>query len=192
MRITVITPLFPPDLGEPAPYVKELISRLTKHEVSLVCYGTLPERVSNITYYPVDMRSFVILRIFNFTKALLRAVKSTDILYVQNGPSVELPVLLASILKRKPMVYIISDQLAWDNRNQNLLYKFLHHRMCKQAKCVLTFTGANSKATTILKPKLKPEILPFTLKSEELERTYEDSWEQHLETLTKYFEHVRN
>ena len=46
MTLVLASPLYPPDLAEPAPYTKELARRLsTTHTVIVVAYGRLPEKV---------------------------------------------------------------------------------------------------------------------------------------------------
>lgn len=172
MNILILSPLFPPDIGDPAPYVKNLSKRLSEnHTVSILLYGYLPEGVP-AKVHCVDKRKPQVLRLFSYTKKLFALAKRTDLIIINNGPSTELPVFLFSLLYSKPLIYCESDHLA--SKNSASLKKLLSNQIKKRSKkhIILPETGEY----------ITPEILPFTEKSQTSE--YKTWWAKHCLEIT--------
>src|SRR5438105_15127744 len=95
MKIVLASPLYPPDIAQPAPYIKELAMRLrARHSVALVVYGELPEKVDGVKIVSVSKRLPLIIRLIKFMFALARACADADVIYAENGASIELPLAL--------------------------------------------------------------------------------------------------
>lgn len=184
MKITVITPLFPPDIGAPAPYVKDLVGRLKEHKVTVWCYGHLPEAVSGVQTLTVSKRSRLLLRMMRMTYRVFRSARHNDVLYVQNGASVELPACLAAILTRTPLVYVISDPLASEHNKHSLFRNLTANITKKIAAAVIEQTELNPL------PPGRPEILPLEDYPEADFSAYESAWEKHLNYLNATFIYV--
>jgi glycosyltransferase involved in cell wall biosynthesis len=121
MRITVVTPLYPPDLGRLATHTKELSKRLAKeHRVTLVAYGELPEQVSGVIVRVVSKQLPIILRLFHFTVRLWQESRNSDCLYVGDGASVGLPALLVGRLRRIPVIRFMLDDEARERAERSL------------------------------------------------------------------------
>jgi glycosyltransferase involved in cell wall biosynthesis len=180
MKIVVATPLYPPEIGDPAPYVKELAKRLQgRHEVTVVAYGRLPEQVPGVRIISVDKRRPLPARLLAYTRALARAAKSADLIYAMNGASVELPTLILSLISRTPIIFGIADGIAHKRAEQRLAVHVLERIALAHARAVVrTF------------PMPRPEILPLAPRPEEALRAYEKSWQTHLDMLDSLFHHA--
>ena len=179
MKIVLASPLYPPDIAEPAPYVKELARRLSRdHKVTIVTYGKIPETVAGVEIICIRKQSPLPLRIISFTFALLRQVMKADILFAENGASVELPVGIVSLLTGKPMVTHIGDPLA-----QKYAHKHGTHRVLER------FAQLRAKEVSSKNPLPRPEILPFKPHPTHELSNYEQSWKNHMQHIEKLLSH---
>ncbi len=182
MKIVLASPLYPPDIGEPAPYVKELAKRLKdKYSVTIVAYGHLPEKISGVKIISINKHYPLPLRLIFYTFALLGASLRADVIYAQNGASVELPLGIVSILTHKPIMVRIGDKLADKKAGSEKLFGRVREFAQKRAKIVIN-DG----------PKERPEILPLEKKPVEEIAAYEESWKTHLNKLNTLFENAGN
>lgn len=173
MKIVLASALFPPDIAAPAPYVKELARRLAqKHEVTAVIYGSFPEQVEGARILAVSKRRPLPLRLISFTLALWRAARRADILYIENGASVELPAILVKWFVRTPLVVHFGDPAAKKYFYQKLLLR-------------------RAAGTVIESPPERPEILPFAPRPEAALVAYEQSWGGHIRMLEEKFTHAK-
>lgn len=181
MKIVLASPLYPPDVAWPAPYIKELAERLApKHEVVVVAYGHLPERVAGARIMTTDKRRPLPLRLASFTLAFWRAARSADLIYAENGASVEMPLALVSLLTRTPIIMHLGDERASEKAAKSLVLHVIEKIAQAHAKKVL----ADS-------PAPRPEILPFDPYPTSAMAAYEASWVKHLETLEDLFMYAR-
>lgn len=175
MKILLLTPLFPPDTGDPAPYVKELATRLHTHEVTALMYGRLPESVPNVTIVTVDKRQWLPLRLFKYTAALWLNSKTAELIIVNNAPSTELPALLVSFLRSRKMLLCASDPIA-TSAAQSGIYKIIHRLLNRRClKTIVLPSGGIYK---------KPEVLPFVQNDEHEHTRREAWWNTHIIELT--------
>jgi hypothetical protein len=175
MKILILSPLFPPDTGAPASYVKELAQRLTeKHETTLLVYGYLPEEVRGSNILSVDKRAILPRRLFSFTRVLLRQ-GAHDLLLVNNAPSVELPLFLVSYVKKISFVLINSDPIA-TSASERGLYRLLHTELKKRAKKVVVLEDETEYK--------KAEVLPFVEFDAAREARRQSWWSTHTNDLT--------
>lgn len=181
MKIVIATPLYPPEVGDPAPYVKELTKRLVENnEVIIVLYGHLPEKVFGASFVSVEKRHPLPLRLFRFTIALFRAAQKADMLYVENGASVELPAGIVALLTGKPLILHIGDNAAYNKSAKSLLLKSIHGFARRRAHKIVSAV-----------PKTRPEILPFTPRPDAEFDAYERSWSTHVHDLEDIFAHEK-
>ena len=170
MRILICTALFPPDVADPASYIKELSKRLaSKHEVTVLAYGAIPESVANVKIVTVSKSIPALWRLLSFSYHLFRIGRRNDTILVENGPSTELPVILTGWLLRKKINLQLSDL--------KIIYtgyrKLIHQLASAIAKQVIA----------IPLPNHQPEWLPFTALSLTELSEYEQTWTEHLELL---------
>ena len=182
MRITLASPLFPPEIAEPAPYTKELATRLAGgHQVSVVAYAHSPERVQGAEIISVEKRRPLPIRLIRFYFALFRAARGTDILYIQNGPSVELPAAFFSLFTRTPLIIHIGDTAAHTYAQTRPLLRAIERFVRARARKVVTDS-----------PLARPEINPLLPQPEAELAAYEASWAKHLAYLEDLFSNAKN
>lgn len=172
MKILIVTPLFPPDTAPAAVYTKELASHLAQHEVHILLYGNLPEAVPNCSVTTVSKKASSIVRLIHMTRALLKEAKNADVLLVQNGASVELPVFLFTLLAKKPIIFMESDGPALERTYKSILSSWVLSKLHQRATVF-------SRTTEYPWPTPKPIIHPL-LPYPEMQ-TYSHSWKAHLE-----------
>jgi len=178
MKLVVASALFPPDVAPPAPFLKTLVTRLApSHEVTAVVYGKLPEEVPGVTFVPIDKEVGRFKRLVEFTRALVRAARDADIVFAENGPSTELPVILTSLLTRTPVLLHRGDTLAISVAGPfaRVLQWVAEHR---------------SKHVFTESPKERPEILPFAERPEQALKDYDASWNTFMQNLEQTLSHV--
>ncbi len=174
MRILILTPLFPPDNGDPAAYVKELAARMSGHETQLLIYGHLPESVPGVAITAIDKRQWLLKRLLSYTIALWGATKDVDIVIINNAPSTELPALIVSLLQRRTWIICESDTRVVASRSG--VYKIIHRLL--QGRCRKTIRLPDESLYK------KPEVLPFIILEPDITTKREVWWEHHLKELT--------
>jgi len=180
IKIIIVTPLYPPEIAEPAPYVKELAKRLTKkHQVNIVFYGHLPEKVPGASFIRTDKRLPLPLRLLYFTIALWKTAINADIIYAENGASVELPAGIVALITRRPLIVHIGDPAANKKAKKNLLLKYIKHFAMIEAQEVINDM-----------PLPRPEIIPFVPKPQAEFDKYKKSWNAHIRKIENIFAHV--
>ncbi len=173
MKVVLTTPLYPPEIAEPAPYVKELAKRLAKlHEVTVVAYAHLPEEVHGVTMVTIDKRRPLLLRLPVFLWEFARFTRKADVVYAMNGPSVELPALLVSFVSLTPFIFIIADIAAHERASRHFFSRILER---------LAFARARTLVHKL--PFPRPEIFPLEPHPTEAFAAYEASWDAHLKEL---------
>ena len=190
-HMVIATPLFPPDIAEPAPYVKELLLRLADtYNVSALIYGELPESVPGVSFISISKNRPLFSRLFSYTYALFRLSQSNSIIYAQNGASVELPAAIVSRLRNIPLIIRFADTASIERAKQNHIFKWIETLVQKQARYVIAATGSNN-TTRVPDPLPRPEILPFRETDQAEVEAFESSWQEHLTQLKKLFASCR-
>ncbi len=103
MKIILATPIYPPDIGGPAQYVKNLAEGLNKKdfEIEILSY----QKLKNI---PQPFRFFIyLLRVF-------KKAKHCDIVYAFNLISCGLPSCLAAKILRKKFLLRLGGDFLWE------------------------------------------------------------------------------
>lgn len=181
MKIVLATPLYPPDVAEPAPYIKELAKRLAEegHSITIVAYTRLPEKITGVRIISISKHALLPLRLAAFMKNMISAGRAADVIYAENGPSVELPMIVATFLIRTLFILHIGDTLAYERAEKNIFLRYIKRAAIKRAHATVTDT-----------PLKRPEILPFHSISATEKNTYEESWKAHIRSLMELFTHV--
>ena len=120
VKITLATPLYPPEIGGPATYTKELAIRLKDaHALTIVAYASgAAEPIAGVTLFAIDKRRPLLIRFMNYFLILYRAAKGTDVIYVQNAVAAGLPAVLVGILRNIPVVLKFVGDEAWERASQ--------------------------------------------------------------------------
>ena len=107
MKVTIATPLYPPEIGGPATYAKTLETELPKLgvEVHVVAF-------SRAKYFPKYFRHIV------YAVHLFRATQGADIVLALDPVSVGLPAALVSLIRGKKMILKVVGDYAWEQGQQ--------------------------------------------------------------------------
>jgi hypothetical protein len=178
VKIALATPLYPPDIAPAALYIKELAHRLATegHAVTVITYGHLPEQVPGVRIVCTSNRRPLPIRILAYAWLLLRTLPGSDIIYMENGTSAELPALLASWILRIPYVMHLGDPVARERASKSRIRGKIQEWTMARAAQVL----ADS-------PLPRPEILPLVPYPTAAFDAYESSWATHLAQLSELF-----
>lgn len=197
MKILVLTPLFPPDTAPLAEYVKTLAKELAPtNDLTILHYGTLPEAVPGVKFISIEKRSFAPLRIIRFTRTLMKIRTHFDVIYAQNGPSVEIALLFLSFFTRQRYFLRIGDEAALSSSNASRFRRICLQYVVEKADTVIVSEHIASDLfdaidpTYIDNPETKPEILSYEPYPTHAMETYTRSWQQHIEALLVLFEHA--
>ncbi len=124
MKIVVATPIYPPEIGGPATYTKELCERLhVSHQITVVAYTNTRESFPGTQLISVHKNSPLPRRLFKYFIALLKATRDADVLYVQNAMAAGLPAAFVSLIRRVPFVLKFVGDEAWERATQHRLTK---------------------------------------------------------------------
>lgn len=119
MKIVVATPMYPPEIAEPAPYVKETSRRLSvDHEVTIVAYASTSEKTPGANLITVDKRNPLPIRLLKYTYTLFCASRDAEIIYVQGGTAAGLPAVIVGRLRNIPVVLRFNEDEAWERATQ--------------------------------------------------------------------------
>ena len=116
MKILVITPIFPPDIGGPASYVPAVSASLVEkgHAVTVLTLSDLLTHDDSGYRFPVIriLRPAArVMRMLQTIALIVRQGRTADVLFV-NGLALE--AAMANLLLRKPLVQKIVGDLAWE------------------------------------------------------------------------------
>jgi len=119
MKIVLATPIYPPEIGGPATYVRELATRLAKAEqVTIVALADVGEVVEGVKLVLISKKSGLLSRLTAFFFALLKEAKGANVIYVQNAVAAGLPAVLVGALLKKPVVLKFVGDEAWERATQ--------------------------------------------------------------------------
>lgn len=112
MRILIVTPLYPPDLGALSAYVKNCVKKAKKsQEITVATYGHIPEQLPNVRIICTDKRLPTFVRTLLFTYRLWKASRGQNLLYVSDGASVGVPAVLVSWIRQIPLIrFVMADE----------------------------------------------------------------------------------
>lgn len=120
MRILLLTPIYPPSVGGPATYAREISERLTpKHEMAVLAYAS-KDAVSygKATLKKIDTRQPLPVRLIRFTVAAIRAARKADVIYAQNAVAAGVPAVIAGWFAKKPVIIKVVGDEAWERATQ--------------------------------------------------------------------------
>lgn len=178
MKIGLVTPLYPPDVAEPAPFVKELARRLSKeHSVTVLAYGATPEALDGVHVEIIRKQLPKFLRIGIGTFRISQLLSANDVVLLENGPSVEVPAAIALLFSSKRTLLHIGDARASARLSQSRLLSFIHTRL--RARCGVIETT----------PPPKPELLPLDPYPTDAMAKYEEKWNELLAGLETRYAH---
>ncbi len=197
MRLLIVTPLYPPDIAPLAVYVKEFAKRFSSRaDITILAYAHIPEKIEDVRIVTVTKNIPLLFRLVSFTYTLWKESRKADIIFIQNGASVELPASVVSLVCNTPQIVRLGDPVALRSAKTRwilgVILKFVLFRATQivDEQTILTHTYAK-KTTGITTPSSRPEILPFTEYPKESFEQYEESWNEYLKQLAQIFIHAK-
>ncbi len=122
MKILIATPIYPPEIGGPATYTKELCERLhNQHQITVITYTDSTEVFPGTRLVAISKQRPLPIRLLKYFLLLLKEAKSHDVIYVQNAVASGLPVAFASILTGIPFVLKFVGDESWERATQRRL-----------------------------------------------------------------------
>jgi glycosyltransferase involved in cell wall biosynthesis len=121
-KLLIATPIYPPEIGGPATYTKELAQRLiSQYDIEIVTFGnTLSSPVfPNTKLHLIDNGSIMPIRLIKIFFKLILIIRNFDIVYVQNAMAAGLPVAIVCFMFRKPFILKFVGDEAWERATQN-------------------------------------------------------------------------
>ena len=134
MKILIATPLWPPELGGPANYAKNLAKEFVSagHEVGIVSFAkeisrTSPQDLKLVSFVSLKFPSG--LRHFLFFCKLLPKLYKADLCFLLDSFSAGLPAASACLILRKPLILRVEGDFLWESfvertRRDVILRKF--------------------------------------------------------------------
>lgn len=211
MRILILTPLYPPDTGRLAVYLKQLAARLAEHSsLRILTYGEFPEALPHVHVSCVSKRLPLVIRIVAFTLRVWREVGEADVLYLADGASVGFPSILVARLRGIPVLRHVMEDEFWERSTQLSmpkpdvklkLIRWLQGWVLRYSTQVIVPTSAHQKtfaesyqlaSSRMLVVSFPPERIPrspFSLQTEEeYIRQERLGWDPHVSMLRDSFE----
>jgi glycosyltransferase involved in cell wall biosynthesis len=119
VKIILATPVYPPEIGGPATYTKELAKRLRdEHEIVIVAYASTSEIIEGTTLFVASKRRPLPVRLLKFFILLYKASRGADVIYVQNAMAAGFPAVLVSMMRGIPLVLKFVGDEAWERASQ--------------------------------------------------------------------------
>ncbi len=119
MKIILATPVYPPEIGGPATYIKGLARELCDtHEIVIVAYASTSEKIVGTTLYTVSKRRWLLIRLIKYLITIYKASRGADVIYVQNAMAAGLPAVLVGLMRNIPVVLKFVGDEAWERANQ--------------------------------------------------------------------------
>ncbi|MBI1974288.1 MAG: glycosyltransferase family 4 protein [Candidatus Zambryskibacteria bacterium] len=122
MKILIATPIYPPEIGGPATYTKELSRQLqNKHKLTIVAYTDVHDPFPGTTLVAISKQEPLPIRLLKFFLAVFKLSREADLIYVQNAMAAGLPVALVNLFTGKPFVLKFVGDEAWERATQHHL-----------------------------------------------------------------------
>jgi len=122
MRILISAGIYPPDIGGPATYVRELQEKLPDKgvDIDVVAYSDFESGYDEeYDAYRINRDQNVLSRYWNYFKQAYKLAKEVDLIYVQGPGAPALPSYFASRLTRTPYIMKIVGDYAWEQSRQS-------------------------------------------------------------------------
>lgn len=118
MKILIVTPIFPPQIGGPATYTYELAKRLIpSHQVTIIAFGEKLMKLGGAKIVSVPLLGGVlgaIGRQATLIKAVASAARETDVIYAQGALVVGFTSSLIARIQGKPLIIKFVGDEVWE------------------------------------------------------------------------------
>jgi glycosyltransferase involved in cell wall biosynthesis/putative flippase GtrA len=122
-RILIAVGIFPPDIGGPAAYVKNLLEKLPKfeYEVKVVTYSDYKNKeINDSSVFRISRQQNIFLRYIKYFLEVLKLSEWADVIYTHDLVSTGLPCSLVKTLKpRLKLVVRLGGDFLWEKAFNN-------------------------------------------------------------------------
>lgn len=119
MKILIATPLYPPEIGGPSTYVKELAERIKNtHKVTIVAYANTGEAIKGVKLILVRKKNQLFIRLIKYFIALYKESAGVDVIYAQNAVASGFPAVIVGKIRNIPVVIKFVGDEAWERASQ--------------------------------------------------------------------------
>ncbi len=110
MKITIATGIYPPEIGGPATFLRELVPVLKKKgwTVDVITYGAPRQGVTAISRDSP-------FRFFSFSSAVIKSARDSDVIFATDTSSAGLPAARAARKLKKRLIVRFVGDAAWEN-----------------------------------------------------------------------------
>lgn len=167
MKLLIATPLYPPEVGGPATYVKELEEGLPAHGIEPIIV-----KFKDVRQLPVFFRHHA------YYKKLLAYAQDADALLALDPVSVGLPASEVARKLKKPFFVKIVGDYAWEQGRQRFgvtksLDEFIHSKnipfVATLFRHVQTMVAVRAKRIIVPSPYLKDIVAAWGVGDEKIE-----------------------
>ena len=119
MKIVLATPLYPPEIGGPSTYIKELSERMREnHEITIVAFANTGEEIEGTKLVMVSKKNPLPIRLLKYILALYKESKGADVIYSQNAVASGFPSIIVAKIRKIPVVIKFVGDEAWERATQ--------------------------------------------------------------------------
>jgi len=184
MKIILATGIYPPEIGGPASFSREMARELKKrgHEASVVCYGDDKILVDEGWSVSVVSRSGgSLIRYVRYAWKIFLAARKADVVFLQGPVSEGLPGTIGAILAGKPTMMKVVGDYAWEiyrqksDANQELLdgfVKYRHAGTIRLLEAIERWTARRARALITPSRFLKSIVSAWGVGPEKIEVIY--------------------
>lgn len=118
-KVVIATPIFPPEIAEPAFYIKKISKPLSeKYKISIVAFSNFPKTIPDTKIIPINKNKIFIFRFSNYIKELYKESKNAEVIYSQNAVASGLPSVIVGYLLKIPVIIRFIGDEAWERATQ--------------------------------------------------------------------------
>lgn len=115
MKIIITTPLYLPEIAEPAPYTKEAGTILSQYyDVSILTYSNIRDHSPDSKITTILKNQPTIIKLLRYFYKLFVLSRNHDLIYAQGGISTSLPSVLVGLINSKRVVFRFNEDEAWE------------------------------------------------------------------------------
>ncbi|MFA4941480.1 MAG: GtrA family protein [Patescibacteria group bacterium] len=122
-RILIAVGIFPPDIGGPAVYVKNLLEELPKlgYEIKVITYADFKNKeINDSLIFRISRRQNIFFRYIKYFLEVLKLSEWADVVYIHDLASTGLPCSLVKTLKpRLKLVVRLGGDFLWEKAYNN-------------------------------------------------------------------------
>lgn len=116
MKITIVSSIYPPDIGGPATFVPQIKKyyKSKNYKVNIICWGDFDEKTNGII--KINRSQNKLLRALKTIYYIIRIAKESDFIFINN---LEIYVSIANLLlRKKTIIKVVGDQVWEKSRNK--------------------------------------------------------------------------